>query len=92
MGIPYTVRLILPKVIALAIAMPLLILWTTGVALLGGAIAAQVQLGLTVSQFLLSLPAAVPGVNLALARGVGLPRPPGRCDCPRASAPACGAS
>ena len=30
MGIPHTVRLILPKIVALAIAMPLLILWTCG--------------------------------------------------------------
>ncbi len=36
MGIPHTVRLILPKIVALAIAMPLLILWTSGIALIGG--------------------------------------------------------
>ena len=40
--------------------------------LLGGAIAAQFQLGLPVSQFLLGLPAAVPGVNLALGVGKGV--------------------
>ena len=41
MGIPHTVRLVLPKVIALAIAMPLVVLWTDAVALIGGMIAAQ---------------------------------------------------
>jgi phospholipid/cholesterol/gamma-HCH transport system permease protein len=72
MGIPYTVRLILPKVVALSIAMPLLILWTSGIALVGGAISANVQLGISVQQFLTGLPAAVPTVNLWLGVGKGV--------------------
>ena len=72
MGIPYTVRLILPKVVALAIAMPLLILWTSAVALIGGAIGANLQLGMSVTQFLTGLPAAVPTVNLWLSVGKGV--------------------
>jgi phospholipid/cholesterol/gamma-HCH transport system permease protein len=71
MGIPYTVRLILPKVAGLAIAMPLLTLWTSGIALLGGAIGANLQLGMSVTQFLTALPAAVPTVNLWLGVGKG---------------------
>lgn len=72
MGIPYTVRLILPKVVALAIALPLLILWTSAVALIGGAISASLQLGISVNQFLAALPAAVPTVNLWLGIGKGV--------------------
>ena len=72
MGIPYTVRLVLPKVLALAITMPLLILWTTSIALLGGAMAAQVTLDISVMQFITGLPAAVPGVNLVLGIGKGV--------------------
>ncbi len=72
MGIPYTVRLILPKVVALSIAMPLLILWTSGIALIGGAISANLQLGISVPQFLSGLPAAVPTVNLWLGVGKGV--------------------
>jgi phospholipid/cholesterol/gamma-HCH transport system permease protein len=72
MGIPYTVRLILPKVVALSIAMPLLILWTSSIALVGGAISANLQLGISVSQFLTGLPAAVPVVNLWLGVGKGV--------------------
>ena len=72
MGIPYTVRLILPKVVALSIAMPLLILWTSGIALMGGAIGANLQLGMSMTQFLAGLPAAVPTVNLWLGVGKGL--------------------
>jgi phospholipid/cholesterol/gamma-HCH transport system permease protein len=72
MGIPHTVRLLLPKIVALAIAMPLLILWTSGVALTGGALAASVQLGITVHSFMNGLPAAVPAVNIWLAMGKGV--------------------
>ena len=72
MGIPYTVRLVLPRVIALSITLPLLILWTTTIALIGGALAAEHELGITVSQFLTGLPAAVPAVNLAIGVGKGV--------------------
>jgi len=72
MGIPYTVRLILPKVVALSVVLPLLILWTSGIALIGGAIAANLQLGITVNQFLTGLPAAVPAVNVWLGLGKGV--------------------
>lgn len=72
MGIAHTVRLILPKIVALAIAMPLLILWTSGIALIGGAIAANAQLGISVHSFFIGLPGAVPTVNLWLAMGKGV--------------------
>ena len=72
MGIAHTVRLILPKIVALAIAMPLLILWTSGIALIGGAISASMQLGISVHSFISGLPGAVPTVNLWLAMGKGV--------------------
>jgi phospholipid/cholesterol/gamma-HCH transport system permease protein len=72
MGIPHTVRLILPKIVALAIAMPLLILWTSGIALIGGALAASSQLGISVTSFMSGLPDAVPTVNIWLAMGKGI--------------------
>ena len=72
MGIPYTVRLVLPRVLALAITLPLLIMWTTAIALLGGALAAQFELGISVHQFITGLPAAVPPVNLAIGVGKGV--------------------
>jgi len=72
MGIPYTVRLILPKVVALAVVVPLLILWTSSIALIGGALSAKVQLGMAISQFMSSLPSAVPTVNLWLGVGKGV--------------------
>jgi phospholipid/cholesterol/gamma-HCH transport system permease protein len=72
MGIPHTLRLVLPKTIALALAMPLLILWTDAIALVGGMISAQMQLGIDYRYFISSLPAAVPTSNLWLGLGKGV--------------------
>jgi phospholipid/cholesterol/gamma-HCH transport system permease protein len=72
MGISNSLRLILPKMAALAVALPLLILWTSGVALLGGAVAARIELGMSFLQFFAGLPAAVPEVNLWLGVGKGV--------------------
>jgi phospholipid/cholesterol/gamma-HCH transport system permease protein len=72
MGIPHTMRLVLPKMVALAIAMPLLILWTNAVALIGGMVSAQVQLGIDYRHFITSLPEAVPIANLWLGLGKGV--------------------
>jgi phospholipid/cholesterol/gamma-HCH transport system permease protein len=69
MGIPHTVRLILPKVIGLAISMPLLVAWTDSIALLGGMMAAKLELGLSYNLFLTRLPDAVPIANLWLGLG-----------------------
>ena len=72
MGIPQGFRLIMPKVVALAIALPLLILWTDAVSLLGGMVAAKLQLGLSMMFFFDALPGAVKIANLwiGLAKGV----------------------
>ena len=72
MGISNTLRLILPKMAAIAVALPLLVLWTSGVALVGGAVSAKAELGMSFFQFFSALPAAVPEVNLWLGVGKGL--------------------
>lgn len=66
MGISHTARLVLPKVVALALALPLVTLWTCALMLAGGMLAAKAQLGMDPWQFLRALPAAVPVSNLAL--------------------------
>src|SRR5467141_1207844 len=71
MGISNTMRLILPKVAAIAVALPLLVLWTSGVALIGGAVSAKAELGMSFLQFFAALPTAVPEVNLWLGVGKG---------------------
>jgi len=64
MGISRSQRLVLPKVVALMFAMPLLVLWTSSVALLGGAVSAWVELGIAPVFFLETLPRVVPIANL----------------------------
>ncbi len=72
MGISHGFRLILPKVIALAIAMPLLVAWTDLLALGGGILAAKFQLDISPTYFITSLPDAVPVANLWLGIGKGV--------------------
>jgi phospholipid/cholesterol/gamma-HCH transport system permease protein len=67
MGISPISRLVLPKVIGMAIAMPLVSIWAITAALLGGALAAKAQLGISVIYFLGSLPKAVAPDNLWIA-------------------------
>ncbi len=71
MGIPHSQRLIFPKIIGLGLAMPLLVLWTSAIALMGGIVAAEIQLGLNYYYFLHALPDAVPIANLWLGLGKG---------------------
>jgi phospholipid/cholesterol/gamma-HCH transport system permease protein len=67
MGIPHGLRLVLPRALALAIAMPLISTWTTLCALAGGMLAADVSLGISPQYFMQSLPDAVSIGNLTLA-------------------------
>ena len=72
MGISHGQRLIMPRVIALAIAMPLLVLWTDAMSLLGGMLAAKWQLGLSVVWFFERLPDAIGLTNywISVIKGV----------------------
>jgi phospholipid/cholesterol/gamma-HCH transport system permease protein len=69
MGIPHGFRLVMPRALALALAMPLISVWTTVAALVGGMVAADAALGITPRFFINALPAAVDLSNLALALG-----------------------
>ena len=66
MGVSRTLRLVLPKIVALGLGLPLLIIWTDAIALLGGMITAHIELGINAASFIHSIPAAVPVVNLIL--------------------------
>ena len=72
MGVSRSQRLILPKVVALAVTMPLLVLWTTAIALVGGMVSAQLQLDISYGYFFATLPKAVAISNLwiGLSKGV----------------------
>ena len=72
MGMPHGFRLIMPRVLALAISMPLLVVWTDAVALAGGVAAAKLELGLSATYFVRQLPSAVPLANYWLGIGKGI--------------------
>ena len=67
MGIPHGFRLVLPRALALAIAMPLISIWTTLAALAGGMLAADMAMGISPAYFFEAMPAAVKMGNLWLA-------------------------
>ena len=72
MGIPHGLRLIFPKVLALAIAMPLIVIWTDAMALIGGMISAKVILGMSPHFFLQKLPEVVALSNFFIGLGKGV--------------------
>ena len=67
MGIPLGYRLVMPRAFALALVMPLVAVWTTLSALVGGMLAADLTMGLTPTFFINNLPNAVQVANLTLA-------------------------
>jgi len=71
MGVSRHQRLILPKVVALTLAMPLLVAWTSALALIGGAMAAKLQLNIDLVNFFERLPAVVPLGNIGIGLGKG---------------------
>jgi phospholipid/cholesterol/gamma-HCH transport system permease protein len=67
MGISHSFRLVMPRALALALAMPLISVWTTLCALAGGMLAADISLDITPTFFMTALPAAVSLSTLILA-------------------------
>lgn len=67
MGIRHGFRLVMPRAMALAVAMPLISLWTTLAALGGGMLASDLTLGISAGYFWEALPDAVAIGNLVLA-------------------------
>ncbi|SUW59395.1 Probable phospholipid ABC transporter permease protein mlaE [Burkholderia oklahomensis] len=72
MGIPHGLRITLPRVLALGVAMPLLVMWTNVIALTGGALAAKFVLAIDLNFFVRSLPSVVPIANLWIGLGKGV--------------------
>ncbi len=72
MGIPHSFRLVLPRALALALAMPLVCVWTTLCALAGGVLASELTLNISPAYFYHAMPAAVSigHLNLALSKSV----------------------
>jgi phospholipid/cholesterol/gamma-HCH transport system permease protein len=71
MGVSRSLRVVLPKILGLTVAMPLIVLWTSAIALFGGMVAAMLQLDLSLLYFVDNLPRAVPVANLYIGLGKG---------------------
>ncbi|MFA9441744.1 MlaE family ABC transporter permease [Uliginosibacterium sp. sgz301328] len=72
MGISRYQRLVLPKVLALAFAMPLLVLWTSAAGLIGGMVVADLQMNLDYRYFITTLPRVVQVANVWIGLGKGV--------------------
>lgn len=72
MGVSRSIRVVLPKLLALTAVMPLLVLWASAIALLGGMLSALLQLGIPFAYFVENLQRAVPVANLVIGLGKGL--------------------
>ena len=57
----------LPRALAMAIAMPLVSIWTTIASLFGGVLSSDLVMGISPTYFLSALPAAVQASNLVLS-------------------------
>ena len=66
MGVQRSLRLVFPKVAALIVTLPLLVLWATAIALVGGMVSAQFQLDISYGFFFQTLPRVVPAANLII--------------------------
>ena len=71
MGISRSLRLVLPKVAALSIAVPLLVVWCSAAGIVGGMVSANLEMGLAYGFFLEALPRVVPLANLWIGIGKG---------------------
>lgn len=60
LGLPRSLRLLLPKIIALVIALPLLSVWTSSAALFGGMVATQQTIAISSRAFIAELGRTVP--------------------------------
>nr|MBF0682573.1 ABC transporter permease [Pseudomonas sp.] len=72
MGISHGQRLVLPRVLALCIAMPLVTLWTDVMGLAGGMLVAAVNLDLSPMWFVLSLQEVIQPANFWIGIGKGV--------------------
>ena len=66
MGIPVSQRLILPRVIGMAISMPLITMWLIAAAMAGSIVVTDLTIGLGYSHYAASLPITMPVVNLVI--------------------------
>jgi phospholipid/cholesterol/gamma-HCH transport system permease protein len=71
MGVSQSLRIVLPKVAALAVVMPLLVVWCSAAGIIGGMVSAHLQMDLAYGFFIDTLPKVVPVANLWIGLGKG---------------------
>lgn len=71
-GVSPILRVVLPKVIGLALAMPLLVIWTDFAGILGAIYVSQTKLHVGYLMWLDQFPTAVPWSNFAIGFGKGI--------------------
>ncbi len=71
MGVSRSLRLVLPKIAALAVAMPLLVVWCAAAGIVGGMVSANLEMGLAYGYFVEALPKVVPVANVWIGIGKG---------------------
>ena len=71
MGVSRSLRLVLPKVAALSVAVPLLVVWCSAAGIIGGMVSANLEMGLAYGFFIDALPRVVPLSNLWIGIGKG---------------------
>lgn len=69
MGTSHSLRLVLPKIIALTLTLPLLVIWTDVIALVGGIWAAHAAFDISYAHFFYSLPHVITPVSFWLSIG-----------------------
>lgn len=72
LGMSVSQRLVLPRVLALTLVMPLLALWTIFAAMVGGIVASELTVGLGFDYFMITLPDRLPVANLWIGLGKSL--------------------
>ena len=72
MGVSRSLRLVFPKVAALSLTMPLLVVWCSAAALVGGMVSANLEMGLSYSYFITALPRVVPVANVWIGMSKGV--------------------
>jgi phospholipid/cholesterol/gamma-HCH transport system permease protein len=71
-GCSPTLRLVLPKVLGLALAMPLLVVWTNFCGIIGAILVSTAKLNVTYGMWLVMFPDAVPWSDFIIGFGKGI--------------------
>jgi phospholipid/cholesterol/gamma-HCH transport system permease protein len=71
LGISHIRRLVVPKVIGQLVALPLVVVWTDSMAIVGGMVGARLQLGISFEDFLRGIIRLVPLSNVLFGVGKG---------------------